>query len=84
MQESLQNFAINALGLAVFGYLVYRDYSQQQKDRQQIAREEALGKLQVCRAPHMALAVAGWESVLTGIAAGQCGFLARQASFYKV
>ena len=47
LQEALTNFTINSASLAIFSYLLYRDYSQQQKDQQQVAREEALGKLQV-------------------------------------
>lgn len=47
LQESLINFSINAAALAVFGFLVYRDYSKQQQDIRQIEREEALGRLQV-------------------------------------
>ena len=47
LTQAAQNFAINSAAVAVCGYLLYRDYSQQQKDQQQIAREETLGRLQV-------------------------------------
>lgn len=49
LTQSLQNFAINSAALAIFGFLVYRDWSKEQADQQQIKREEELGKLQVRR-----------------------------------
>jgi hypothetical protein len=47
LQETLQNFGINAAALAVLGFFVYRDVSAQQKDQAVILREEALARLQV-------------------------------------
>jgi hypothetical protein len=47
LQETLQNFGINAAALAVLSFFVLRDVSSQNKDQQVITREEALGKLQV-------------------------------------
>lgn len=49
LTQSLQNFAINSAALTIFGFLVYRDWSKEQVDQQQIKREEELGKLQVRR-----------------------------------
>lgn len=47
LQETAQNFGINAAALGVLGFFVYRDLSSQNKDQQVILREEALGRLQV-------------------------------------
>ncbi|KAL4854848.1 Protein LOW PSII ACCUMULATION 1 [Chlorella vulgaris] len=47
LQETLQNFGINAAALAVLSFFVLRDVSSQNKDQQVITREEALGKLQI-------------------------------------
>lgn len=47
LQETLQNFGINAAALAVLGFFVSRDVASQRRDQAVIEREEALARLQV-------------------------------------
>jgi hypothetical protein len=49
LQETLQNFGINAAALAVLGFFVSRDVAAQRRDQAVIEREEALARLQVRR-----------------------------------
>ena len=47
LNETLTNLAVNAGGLAVLSWLVSRDITAQGRDREIIAREEELAKLQI-------------------------------------
>lgn len=47
LNETLTNLAVNAGGLAVLSWLVSRDIAAQGRDREIIAREEEIAKLQI-------------------------------------
>lgn len=47
LQETAQNFAINAAAVGILSFLLLRDLDAQRKDQDIISREESLGALQV-------------------------------------
>jgi tetratricopeptide (TPR) repeat protein len=61
LQATLQNFAINAAGLAGFGFLVLRDVQAGKREENVVAREEALATLQIKVGPGRVLPLAAFR-----------------------
>lgn len=71
LQESIQNFAINSGALALFIFLLVRDFSGQSKDQIIVEREEKLAELQVKLGPGRTVPLAAFRGttrpiILTG------------------
>lgn len=47
LQATLQNLAVNAAGVGVFGFLLRREFNTQSAAESVVEREEDLGRLQV-------------------------------------
>jgi tetratricopeptide (TPR) repeat protein len=71
LQESIQNFAINSGALALFIFLLIRDFKGQGKDQIIVEREEKLANLQVNLGPGRTVSLAAFRGstrpiILTG------------------
>jgi tetratricopeptide (TPR) repeat protein len=71
LQESVQNFAINSTALALFIFLLVRDFKGQGKDQLIVEREEKLAALQVNLGPGRTVPLAAFRGstrpiILTG------------------
>lgn len=61
LNETLQNFGINAAAVAVFSFLLYRDFAGQRKDQTIVEREETLAALQVTLSPGRTVPLAAFR-----------------------
>lgn len=87
LQESIQNFAINASSLAILSFFLIRDIREDQKTRQTIIREEQLSDLQIKVGNEKVLPLAALRGtvrpvILTGNK-GQVSKAIREAELYK-